>query len=275
MRPQFADDILKCISLREEFCILIQISSKFVPYGAFDDKSALVQLTHWGWVKHIRVGNLTIIGSDNSLLPGRRQAIIWTNAGLLLIGPLGTYLSEIWIQIQFSLKKIDWKMLSGKWRPSCLGLNVLMAWHNTCRCQAISCTNHDSVHWCIYITKHLNLSLPGRNGHHFADDIFRCILVNEKFYILINISLNFVPKGPIDNNPALVEIMAWCRPGDKPLSEPMMVNLLMSIYIIWPQWIKCWSHVYVYSTQTWSSLGLTVQGHQQTQCWLQGILSNL
>ena len=83
-------------------------------------------LTHWGRVTHICVGNLTIIGSDNGLSPGRRQAIIWTNAGLLLIGPLGTYFSEILIQIQqFSLKKIDWKMSSGKWRPSCLGLNVL------------------------------------------------------------------------------------------------------------------------------------------------------
>ena len=225
---------------------------------------------------HIRVGNLTIIGSDNSLSPGRHQAIIWTNAGLLLIGPLGTNFSEILIEIlTFSFKKMRLKVSSAKRRPFCLGPNVLMAWYNTCRCQAISCTNDDSVHWCIYITNHLNLSLPGQNGRHFTDDIFRCILGNEKFYVLINISLNFVPKGPIDNNPALVEIMAWCRPGDKPLSEPMMVNLLMYIYIIWPQWVKCWSHVYVYSTQTWSSLGLTVQGHQQTQCWLQGILSNL
>ena len=64
---------------------------------------------------------------------------------------------------------------------------------------------------------------PGQNGRHFADDIFRCILLNETFYILIEIiSLKFVPKGPIDNNPALVYIMAWRRVGDKPLSEPMV-----------------------------------------------------
>ena len=75
-------------------------------------------LTHWGRVTHICVSNLTIIGSDNGLSPGRRQAIIWTNVGILLIGPLGTNLSDIWIGIQtFSVKKIHLKMSSGKCRP--------------------------------------------------------------------------------------------------------------------------------------------------------------
>ena len=84
------------------------------------------QLTHWGRVMHICVSELTIIGSDNGLSPGRRQAIIWTNAGLLLIEPLGTNFSEISIGIQtFSLKKVHLNMSSAKWRPFCLGLNVL------------------------------------------------------------------------------------------------------------------------------------------------------
>ena len=92
-----------------------------------------VPLTHWGRVTHICVGNLTIIGPDNGLSPGRRQAIIWTNAGILLIGPGGTNFSEILIGIHtFSFKKINLKMSSGKWRPSCLGLNVLMAETGTC-----------------------------------------------------------------------------------------------------------------------------------------------
>ena len=65
-----------------------------------------------------------------------------------------------------------------------------------------------------------NSSPPGYNGCHFADDIFRCIFVNEIFCILIKISLKFVPKGPIDNNPAVVSIMAWSQTGDKRLSEP-------------------------------------------------------
>ena len=83
-------------------------------------------LTHWGRVTHICVSNLTIIGSDNGLSPGRRQAIIWTNAGILLIGPLGTIVSEIWTEIySFLFKKMHLKMSSGKWLPFCLGLNVL------------------------------------------------------------------------------------------------------------------------------------------------------
>ena len=71
---------------------------------------------------------LTTAGLDNGLSPGRRQAIIWTNAGILLIGPLGTNLSEILSEIHtFSMKKVHLKMSSGKWRPFCLGLNVLRA----------------------------------------------------------------------------------------------------------------------------------------------------
>ena len=67
-----------------------------------------------------------------------------------------------------------------------------------------------------------NSSSSGQNGCHFVDDIIRCIFVNEKFCIFIKMSLKFVPMGPIDNNPALVKIMAWCQIGDKPLSEPML-----------------------------------------------------
>ena len=82
-------------------------------------------LTHWGRVTHICVSKLTIIGSDNGLSPGRRQAIIRTSDGILLIGPIGTNCSEMLI---FSFKKIHFEMSSGKWRPFCLGLNVLTVW---------------------------------------------------------------------------------------------------------------------------------------------------
>ena len=75
---------------------------------------------------HICVSRLTIIGSDNGLPPDRRQAIIWTNAGILLIGPLGANFSEILIEILiFSFKKMRLKVSSAKRRPFCLGLNVL------------------------------------------------------------------------------------------------------------------------------------------------------
>ena len=84
-------------------------------------------LTHWGQVTHICIGKLTIIGSDNGLSPGRRRAIIWTDAGILLIWPLGTNFSEILIAIEaFSFKKMHLKISSAKWRPFCLGLNVLI-----------------------------------------------------------------------------------------------------------------------------------------------------
>ena len=86
-----------------------------------DDNSLSVngkELTHWGRVTHICVVKLTIIGSDDGLSPGRRQAIIWTNAGILLIGPLGTNFIEILIGIQkFSFKKMHLKVSSAKWRP--------------------------------------------------------------------------------------------------------------------------------------------------------------
>ena len=83
-------------------------------------------LTHWGQVTHICISKLIIIGSDNGLLPGWRQAIIWTNAGMLLIRTLGTNLSEILSGIcTLSFKKMHFKMLSAKWQPFCHSLSVL------------------------------------------------------------------------------------------------------------------------------------------------------
>ena len=147
----FADDVFKCISLNGGIWISINISWKFVPKGQINNIPTLVQITawhrpgnkplseptmvssvtrtHWGRVTHICVGNLTIIGSDNGLSPGRHQAIIRTIAGILLIRTLGTNFSEIWNEIHsFSSKKMHLKMLYGKRRPFCLGLNVLMVW---------------------------------------------------------------------------------------------------------------------------------------------------
>ena len=102
----------------------------------------MIYLTHWGrvtqicnskqniigsanGVTQICISKLNIIGSDNGLSPGRRQAIIWTNAGILLIWPLGTNLSEMLIEIHvFSYKKMHVKLSSAKGRSFCLGLNV-------------------------------------------------------------------------------------------------------------------------------------------------------
>ena len=113
-------------------------------------------LTHWGRVTHICVDKLTRIGSDNGLLPGRRRAIIWTNAGILLIEPLGTNFSEILIRIRtFSFKEMHLKMWLVKWRPFCLGLNVLIVawWFHQWNCVNIGAGNglspsqHQAINW--------------------------------------------------------------------------------------------------------------------------------
>ena len=117
------------------------------------------QLTLWGRVTHICVGNLTNIGSDNGLSPGRRQAIIWTSAGILLIGPLETNFSELLIEIQtFLFKKKHLKVPSVKLRPFCLGLNELV---NGCNPHLI--INIDAYGWargsCYAVIKLQTMSL--------------------------------------------------------------------------------------------------------------------
>ena len=125
-----------------------QIEQDMVHLFAFKIWSIFYFLTHWGRVTHICVSDLTIIGSDNGLSPDQRQAIIWTNAGILLIRPLGTNFSKNSNGIQIiSLNKMHLNILSVKWHPFCLGLNVL-----TCSTQYPVILDHliDRVH-CILI----------------------------------------------------------------------------------------------------------------------------
>ena len=86
-----------------------------------------------------------------------------------------------------------------------------------------------------WLLKHIEAET---NGCHFADDIFKCIFLNENFWIPIKMSLKFVPTGLINNITALVQIMAWRRPGDKPLSEPMMVSSTMHKCVTRLQWVN-------------------------------------
>ena len=83
----------------------------------------------------------------------------------------------------------------------------------------------------------INTLRPKQHGRNFTDDTFKRIFLNENVIISIKISLKF-PKGPINNIPALVQIMALRRPGDKPLSEAMMVSLITHICVTRPQWVK-------------------------------------
>ena len=125
-------------------------------------KILLSSLTHWGRVTQKCVSKLSIIGSNNGLSPNRRQAIIWTNAGIWLIGPLGTNFNEILIGIQtFSFKKTQLNMSSEKWRPFCFGLNVLKynGW-------PINCTGLVIVKWSWKRYLMISVSLkPGEYTH--------------------------------------------------------------------------------------------------------------
>ena len=95
------------------------------------------------------------------------------------------------------------------------------------------------IHWLPSIQQnYVNTLRPRQNGRHFADDDFKRMFMNENARISVNISLKFVPKGLVNNIPALIQIMAWRRPGDKPLSEPLMVNLLTHICVTRPQWVN-------------------------------------
>ena len=128
-----------------------------------------------------------------------------------------------------------------------LSLVQMMAWYRTGDSPFYfivteACTQESVGSEDIFFMKHvttlINTSRLRQNGRHFPDDIFKCIIFSKNVWVSIDISLKFVPKGQIDNIPALVKIMAWCRAGDKPLSEPMLVRLSMHIYMAWPQWAK-------------------------------------
>ena len=137
----------------------------------------------------------------------------------------------------------------------------------------------------------VNTLRPRPNGCHFAEDRFKCICLNENKWISVSISLKFVPKGQINNIPALVQIMAWCRPGDKPLSESMMFSLLTHICVTRPQWVnvmacylfihRCWyisdllhdpcngwGNMWALMENTWGRGGLLAKGYRWDVVWI-------
>ena len=93
--------------------------------------------------------------------------------------------------------------------------------------------------WCIVGSEFwFNTLRPRQNGRHFPADIFKRIFFNENVSISIKISLKFVPKGAINNIPVLFQIMTWRRPGDKPLSEPVIVRLPTHTCVTRPEWVN-------------------------------------
>ena len=112
--------------------------------------------------------------------------------------------------------------------------------------RVVKCEVHqDVVALWMRMNFALNTLRPRQDGRHFPEHILRCIFLNENISVSINISLKFVPKGRINNNPALVQIMAWRRSGDKPLPEPMVVRILTHICVIRPQWVKMVTYCYL------------------------------
>ena len=99
----------------------------------------------------------------------------------------------------------------------------------------------------------LNTLKPRENGRHFPDDNLKCNSLNAKVWISIKISLKFVSKGPINNIPVLVQIIAWRRPGDKPLSETMQDSLLTHICVTRPQWVNFSTRNGCFITSPWDT----------------------
>ena len=133
---------------------------------------------------------------------------------------------------------INWQILQGKWpfRPTGLHAVDMVGFVQGKWGFRYGCIREGV--WIVKNDANINSLRPRQNGRLFADDTFKCIFLNENIRISTKNSLKFVPKVLINNIPALVLIMAWRRPGDKPLSEPMLVRSLMHICVTRPQWVN-------------------------------------
>ena len=179
--------------------------------------------------------------------PVRYQAIIWTSADILSIRPQGTYFNEL-LNPKFSGKCIwKYRLENGGHFVLALMVSSVTTLISPIRVFAANAyLRHTAflfkIRWCLCLSRlishwtneFLNTLRARLNGRHFPDDIFEWIFLNENVWISINISLKFVPRGPINNIPTLVQVMAWRRPGDKPLSGPMMVSLPTHICVTRP-----------------------------------------
>ena len=162
-------------------------------------------LTHWGQVTYICVRNLVHH---------------WFRLWLVAYLTASHYLTQCWNSVNWTLGK--WLQWNFNWN-SYIFIEENALENVVCKMAAI-----------LFQLQCVNTLRPRRNRCHFADDIFKCIFLNENVLNSIRISLKFIPKGPINNIPALVQIMAWHRPGDKPLSEPMMIISLTHICVTRP-----------------------------------------
>ena len=118
---------------------------------------------------------------------------------------------------------------------SVIWCDMVLMWHHYRVATTLSGRWNDA---CVNGQNKVNTLRPRQDGRYFADDVLKYIFLNENVWISLKIPLKVVPRGPNNNIPALVQIMAWRRSGDKPLSEPMMVSLTTHICVTRPQWVN-------------------------------------
>ena len=169
-------------------------------------------------------GSLTHVGLEKNI-PGIPSACTTRSFAYLARGPWdGQYTAFAYVE-------------TGKWghMPNNAGKWCITRSIGYYGCARLSATVGGTLLLAIIW---LNTLRPRQNGRHIPDDIFKCIFFSENVWNSLKISLRFVPNGPINNIPALVQIMAWRRSGNKPLSEPMMVSLLTHICVTRSQWVN-------------------------------------
>ena len=132
--------------------------------------------------------------------------------------------SSAWVQMMACCLLVPGNYLSQCW--------LIVLWH-------LSKRNVQDI-YPLFESKNysFNALRPRQNECHFTDDIFKYIFLNENAWILMKILLKFVPRCPINNIPASVQIMVWGRTCDKPLSEPLVIILLTHICVTRPQWVN-------------------------------------
>ena len=122
-------------------------------------------------------------------------------------------------------------------------LGWVITCHSTCILRGVItylCPSRQSPHILLCCICEGLKNSSGQNGRHFADDIFKCIFINEKSGMLVRITSKFVHKGPVGIKSTLVQIMTWCRTGDKPLPEPMLPRSLRHIRSTWGDPLRPW-----------------------------------
>ena len=214
MRPRhngclFADDIVKRIFFNENVWISITISLNFVPKVRINIIPALVQIMAWRRPGDKPLSETMMVSLLTHICVTRPQ---WVKLVILS-----------WID---NTLVIDCLLVNFK--KSLIVISLL---------DIMFQTTGTSLHIWISLPAIVNTLRPRQNGSHFADDFFPCIFFSENCCIVIKLSLKYARKGPIDNDPALVQIMAWRRSGDKPLYEAMMINLPMHICATRAQWV--------------------------------------